>query len=107
MAGSPPDRSNPASVTPRKVCYLSRRKGWTDPAQPRRRVADVNLLAIYLEAPVWTLRTAWVRIFNSLIPESVERAYVTATAGARVSDSEIRVLREVADRLRVELRVID
>jgi hypothetical protein len=107
MTTSPADRLSPTAEGSRKVCYLSRKKGWTDPAHPRRPVSEVNLLAVYLGAPVWTLRTAWLKVFNSLPPGSVEQAYLTATARARLSDGEVRILRELAEHLHVELRVTD
>ncbi len=107
MATPSPDRSGPISEPPRKVCYLSRKRGWTDPTRPRRPVSEVNLLAIYLGSRVWTLETAWAAVFGTLIPPSIARAYRTATARVPVSESEVRILREVADHLRVELRVID
>ncbi|MCW6167206.1 MAG: hypothetical protein LVQ64_02010 [Thermoplasmatales archaeon] len=46
-------------------------------------------------------------MFGNLIPPTVARAYRTATARVPVSESEIRILRELADRLDVELRVVD
>ena len=103
---SPSGPESPAPSAP-KVCYLSRKKGWTDPDRPRRAVSEVNLLAVYLGSPVWTLETAWAAVFGSLIPLSVARAYRTASSRSRLTDDEVRVLREVADRLRVELRILD
>lgn len=106
MATPVPDRPSPASAPARKVCYLSRRKGWIDPTQPRRPVSEVNLLAVYLGSPVWTLETAWAAIFGSYMPREIAHAYRTATARVPVSESEVRILQEVADRLSVELRVL-
>ena len=107
MTASRPDQSNTAPEPPHKVCYLSRRRGWTDPGRPRRPVSEVNLLAVYLGSPVWTLETAWAAVFDTFIPPPVARAYRTATARVSVSEDEVRLLQEVADRLHVELRVID
>ena len=107
MTSAPSVPSGPPATPPHKVCYLSRRKGWTDPARPHRPVSEVNLLAVYLESRVWTLEPAWAAVFGNLIPPTVARAYRTATARVPVSESEIRVLRELADRLDVELRVVD
>ena len=90
-----------------RVCHLSRRGGWIDPDQPGRAVAEVNLLAVYLGSPVWTLGTAWESVFHGLIPPSVERAYRKATARLALSDDELQVLRSVADRLAVRLEVQD
>ncbi|MGI0054564.1 MAG: hypothetical protein ACREBZ_02440 [Thermoplasmata archaeon] len=78
-----------------------------DPQHPRRAVAEVNLLAVYLGNPVWTLETAWAAVFGNLIPPAVARAYRTATARVPVSESEVHILRDVADRLSVELKVVD
>lgn len=107
MVAAPPEVPRRAASPSRKVCYLSRRKGWTDPEQPRRPVSEVNLLAVYLGSPVWTLDTAWAAVFGTLIPLPVARAYRTATARSSLSDREVDVLREVADHLNVELRVLD
>ena len=67
----------------------------------------MNLLAVYLGSPVWTLGTAWESIFHSLIPPSVERAYRDATARLPLTDEEVDRLREVADHLGVRLEVLD
>ena len=106
---SGPLRASDSSAPPsgRKVCYLSRRRGWLDPTKAARPSADVNLLAVYLGAPVRTLETAWAAVFGALIPPSVARAYRAATARSRLSEGEVRSLAEVAERLHVELRVID
>jgi hypothetical protein len=108
MASSPEDRADPTPVPSRKVCYLSRTKGWSDPEHPRRPVSEINLLAIHLGSRVWTLETAWAAVFGtSLIPPEVARAYRNATAHVAVSEGEVRILRDVAERLRIELRVIE
>jgi len=90
-----------------KVCYLSRRRGWIDPEHPHRPVAEVNLLAVYLGSPVWTLGTAWEAIFRSLMPPTIEAAYRAATARSRLSESEVQLLQSVAERLQVRLEVRD
>lgn len=107
MDASHPDPPNALLDPPRKVCYLSRTKGWTDPERPRRPVSEVNLLAIYLGNPVWTLETAWAAVFGTFIPRPAARAYRAATARVRLTEAEVRVLQEVAERLHVELRVVD
>ena len=73
MDASHPDPPNALLDPPRKVCYLSRTKGWTDPERPRRPVSEVNLLAIYLGNPVWTLETAWAAVFGTFIPRPAAR----------------------------------
>ena len=107
MAAPHPDPPNAGLKPQRKVCYLSRSKGWTDPEHPRRPVSEVNLLAIYLGNPVWTLETAWAAVFGTFIPRPAARAYRAATARVRLSEDEVRVLQEVAERLQVDLRVVD
>jgi hypothetical protein len=90
-----------------RVCFLSRRRGWIDPARPERPASEVNLLAVYTGFPVWTLGTAWEAIFRSLMPRDVESAYRKATARSRLSDEELVVLRRVADALGVRLEIVD
>jgi hypothetical protein len=99
--------ASPEGAPVARVCHLSRRHGWIDPERPRRPSSEVNLLAVYLGSPVWTLGTAWESIFRSLIPPSVERAYRNATARLPLTEAEVRLLREVADHLRVRLEVLD
>ena len=106
MPPEPSEAQSDASPAAR-VCHLSRRHGWVDPQRPRRPSSEVNLLAVYLGSPVWTLGTAWESIFRSLIPPSVERAYRNATARLPLTEAEVRLLREVADHLRVRLEVLD
>lgn len=96
-----------AATNVAKVCYLSRRRGWIDPERPRRPVAEVNLLAVYLGSPVWTLGTAWESVFHTLIPPAVENAYRAATARVRLSEPEVELLRQVAERLGVRLEIRD
>jgi len=95
------------AATTSKVCYLSRRRGWIDPEHPHRPVSEVNLLAVYLGSPVWTLGTAWEAIFRSLMPPAIEAAYRAATARSRLSESEVELLKRVAERLEVRLEVRD
>jgi hypothetical protein len=108
MAGTGPteEQGGPDRPAPR-VCHLSRRRGWIDPEHPRRAISEVNLLAVYLGSPVWTLGTAWESIFGSLIPPRVERAYRNATARNPLTEQDVVLLREVADRLGVRLEVYD
>jgi hypothetical protein len=96
--------AQPAS---RRTCYLSRRRGWIDPENERRPASEVNLLAIALGSRVWTLDTAWASIFNQPVPRSVAHAYRKAMARTGLSEREIDLLREVAERLRIELVVTD
>ncbi len=67
----------------------------------------MNLLAVYLGAPVWTLGTAWETVFRSLIPPSIENAYRKAMVRARLAPEEVERLQAVAERLAIELRVTD
>jgi hypothetical protein len=106
-AGGTSVRDGPDRPRADSVCHLSRRRGWIDPASPRRPTSEVNLLAVYLGSPVWTLGTAWESVFRSLIPPSVERAYRNATAHVPLSEAEVAILREVAQRLGVRLEVHD
>jgi hypothetical protein len=100
--------ATPAVPEPsRPVCYLSRRRGWTDPERPKRPTSEVNLLAIALRSRVWTLDTAWASIFNTPVPREIAHAYRRAMSRATMSDAQVDLLRAVADRLRIELRVID
>ena len=89
----------------RRACYLSRSRGWIDPARPRRATSEVNLLAVALGSPVWTLGTAWETVFRSLIPPRIEEAYRKAMVRARLTEEEVEQLRAVAERLGIELRV--
>ena len=91
----------------RGVCYLSRSRGWIDPADPRAPTSHVNLLAVATGAPVWSLGTAWKAIFRSLMPATIEDAYRKAMVRSRLSEAEIARLRTVAERLSIELRVSD
>jgi hypothetical protein len=95
------------AVPDERICYLSRRRGWTDPARPGRPSSEVNLLAVYLGSPVWTLGTAWESVFRTLVPRAVEEAYRKASAQSRLSEAEVEVLRSVAHRLHVRLEVVD
>ena len=90
-----------------RVCHLSRRRGWFDPGRPGRASAEVNLLAVYLGSPVWTLGTAWESVFRTLLPPQVERAYRKATARLALIEEEVDVLRALAERLSVPLEVHD
>ena len=96
-----------SSAAPRAVCYLSRRRGWIDPERSHRPTSEVNLLAVALGAPVWTLGTAWESIFHHLIPPTVEQAYRKAMVRSPLSEEEVQRLREVAERLRIRLEVSD
>ncbi len=104
---SPATAPPPAPAPRRKVCYLSRARGWIDPERPKRPTSEVNLLAVALGSPVWTLGTAWESIFRSLIPPLIEDAYRKATAHVRLTEEEVDRLRTVAERLQVELVVRD
>jgi len=96
-----------ASPRPRRICFLSRSRGWIDPNHPHRPTSEVNLLAVATGAPVWSLGTAWKALFHELMPTSIEDAFRKAMVRARLSDDEVRRLRTVAERLRVELDVRD
>ena len=104
MSGLPP--TEPASE-PRPVCYLSRRRGWIDPNEPKRPTSEVNLLAVALRSRVWTLDTAWASIFNTPVPREIAHAYRRAMSRATVTEEQVALLRHVAERLRVELRIVD
>lgn len=99
------DRPSPGGA--RRICFLSRSRGWIDPSDPHRPTSEVNLLAIATGAPVWSLGTAWKALFRQLMPPQVEDAYRKAMVRARLSEAEVDRLREVADRLRIELVVRD
>lgn len=101
MPGSSPSRSV------RKVCFLSRSRGWVDPEDPHRPTSEVNLLAVAIGAPVWTLGTAWESVFHHLIPPSIEQAYRKAMVRTPLTESEVERLRDVAARLGVVLEVND
>ena len=107
---SPDDRSPPrptAPGPPARVCHLSRRRGWIDPENPHRPTSEVNLLAIALGSPVWTMGTAWETLFHELIPLPVARAFRSAMVRARLSDDEVRALQGAAERLGIALQVVD
>jgi hypothetical protein len=106
---SGPTGSDPSPAPPavRRVCYLSRSRGWIDPRDPRRPTSEVNLLAIATGAPVWSLGTAWKSIFHRLIPPGIESAFSKAMVRARLSEAEVGRLREVAEHLRIDLVVRD
>src|SRR5580658_4936101 len=108
MNEPPPNEARaPGANRARRVCYLSRRGGWIDPQAPRRPTSEVNLLAVYLGSRVWTLRTAWASIFHRPIPQSIQSAYLKAMVRSPLSDEEIGRLREVAERLDIDLKVTD
>ena len=100
-----PVPSTPTS--PARICYLSRSRGWIDPDNPRRPTSEVNLLAVALGAPVWTMGTAWESIFHRLIPLPVARAFRSAMVRSRLNEEEVRVLQEAAEQLHVTLDVRD
>ncbi len=107
---SPDDRAPPPpapSGAPARVCYLSRRRGWLDPGNPRRPTSEVNLLAVALGSPVWTMGTAWETLFRELIPLPVARAFRSAMVRARLSEDDVRVLQGAAERLGIALKVVD
>jgi hypothetical protein len=91
----------------RRVCFLSRSRGWIDPDHPGRPTSEVNLLAVATGAPVWSLGTAWKSIFRQLMPSGIENAYRKAMVRARLSEEEVRQLRDVAEHLRIDLVVRD
>jgi hypothetical protein len=91
----------------RRVCYLSRRRGWIDPDDERRSTSEVNLLAVALRSRVRTLDTAWAAVFNQPVPRSVGHAYRKAMVRAALNDEDVGLLRELADRLKIELIVTD
>ncbi len=93
--------------TARRVCYLSRTRGWIDPEHPRRPTHEVNLLAVAIGAPVWTMGTAWESIFHKLIPLRVAEAFRRAMVRARLTEEDVSVLRETAERLDIDLVVRD
>ena len=99
----------PTSATPRRrrVCYLSRSRGWIDPDHPHRSTAEVNLLAVATGAPVWSLGTAWKALFRELMPRSIEDAFRKAMVRSRLTDEEVARLRNVAEHLRIDLVVRD
>ncbi len=94
-------------VDRRRVCYVSRRKGWVDPNEPHRPTSEVNLLAVALGAPVWTLGTAWETLFRELVPLPVARAFRSAMVRARLTDEDLRALQGAAERLGISLRVLE
>jgi hypothetical protein len=106
VAQSSPSPPTPGART-RRVCFLSRSRGWIDPDDPHRPTSEVNLLAIATGAPVWSLGTAWKSIFHRLMPSSVEDAYRKAMVRARLSEAEVERLRTVAEHLRIDLVVRD
>ena len=99
--------SGASSTTPHRVCYLSRTRGWIDPDRPRRPTSEVNLLAVALGSPVWTIGTAWESIYHRLMPLPVARAFRSAMVRSRLTEEEVQVLRDAADRLRIDLVVQD
>jgi hypothetical protein len=103
----PTEHAAPAAGRKRRICYLSVRRGWIDPEAPRRPTHEVNLLAVYLGSRVWTLGTAWESIFRSLIPPAIERAYRKAMVRSPLSEEDVGRLREVAERLDIDLKVVD
>ncbi len=102
----PPAQDAPP-LRPRRVCVLSRSRGWIDPDHPHRPTSEVNLLAVATGAPVWSLGTAWKAIFRELMPRSIEDSFRKAMVRARLSDDDVRRLRTVAEHLRIELIVRD
>ena len=99
--------SDAPSTAPPRVCYLSRARGWIDPDRPRRPTSEVNLLAVALGSPVWTMGTAWESIFHRPMPIPIARAFRSAMVRSRLTEDEVRVLRDAADQLRIELVVQD
>jgi len=95
------------AVPPASVCYLSRTRGWTDPEAPRRPTYEVNLFAVALRSRVWSLGTAWAALFRTPIPKPVAEAFRKGMARVRVSDEDVRLLEDVAQRLHVRLVVLD
>jgi hypothetical protein len=67
----------------------------------------VNLLAVATGAPVWSLGTAWKALFRQLMPAGIEDAFRKAMVRARLTDPEVDRLRDVADRLHIQLIVRD
>ena len=67
----------------------------------------MNLLAVALGSPVWTMGTAWESIFHRLMPLPVARAFRSAMVRSRLTEEEVQVLRDAADRLRIDLVVQD
>ncbi len=100
--GLPPSRN----AVPR-TCYLSRHRGWTDPEDPSRPTSEVNLLAVALDSRVWSLNTAWMSIFGTLIPKPVAEAFRKGMARVPISEVEVQMLQDVAQRLKVRLVVTD
>lgn len=92
---------------PLRSCYLSRRRGWIDPEHPERPTSEVNLLAVALDSRVWSLGTAWMSLFGTLIPKPVAEAFRKGMARVPISDAEVGLLEDVAVRLHVRLVVTD
>jgi hypothetical protein len=106
----PPTVSNttPSSApADRRVCYLSRTRGWIDPDHPRRPTSEVNLLAVALGSPVWTMGTAWETTFHHLIPLPVARAFRSAMVRTRLTYEEVDLLKGVAEQLHIDLVISD
>ncbi len=102
----PGARTTESSAT-RRICYLSRRRGWIDPDHPRRPTSEVNLLAIALHSRVWTLDTAWDSIFHYPAPRPFTLAFRKAMTRTALSDEEIKLIDDVARMLKIELVVQD
>jgi hypothetical protein len=107
MADAALPTSPPVTTRARRVCYLSRSRGWIDPEHPHRATSEVNLLAVATGAPVWSLGTAWKALFRELMPRSIEDAFRKAMVRARLTEEEVQRLRTVAEHLRIELDVRD
>jgi hypothetical protein len=67
----------------------------------------VNLLAVALNSRVWTLDTAWDSLVHSAAPRPFSLAFRRAMSRVPMSAEDIRVLQDGAQRLGVELRIID
>jgi hypothetical protein len=107
MSGPALPTSAPAPTRVRRICYLSRSRGWIDPDHPRRPTSEVNLLAVATGAPVWSLGTAWKALFRQLMPTSIEDAFRKAMVRARLTEDEVQRLRTVAEHLSIDLDVRD
>ena len=67
----------------------------------------MNLLAVALGAPVWTMGTAWESIFHRSMPLPVARAFRSAMVRSRLREDEVQALQEAAEQLHVTLEVHD
>ena len=96
-----------AGTAARRVCYVSRARGWIDPQDPHRSTSEVNLFAVALGARVWTLDTAWMSVFRTNVPREFAHAFRRAMTRTPLTDDDVRRLTEVARALKIDLQVRD